>query len=371
MKGGRFLGSGTYGCVFSPPLLCKKQQKMSPGRVGKITLEPFAQQEVQIANRIRRVPFADHYFLLPEAELCELASEDKQTDPGVKECRDLAETQKDILDFHEMRQIIMPFGGVKQFYQLFDDGSLKPNSFDFFKFVSHMLEAGSSLLLAGVCHFDLHQGNLLMDSHKVIRILDFGLSFSGTGVNEIVVNGRWKRLRFGFEPDAAHPSIHNSEPPELTLMNAIRRNEYTVEMAIKLVILGKEVFKDMETYLGVSKQESAQDMLTFWSTSTSAQQRNYVKLWKTYWPGFDAWSIGCILLDTLKYLLVFPEFTQGAYKTQQSRVLATLRGLLDPNPRNRLDCMEALSLFDPGNAWLSRYGQAWLAVRKRQRAAQN
>ena len=367
MQGGRFLGSGTYGCVFTPPLLCKTKQGKTAGKVGKITLEPFANQEIQVANRIRRVPLAETYFLLPEPELCELAPEEKQRDPGLQECRAIMESQKDILDLYEMRQLTVPFGGVKQFYQLFDDGSLNPKRFDYFKFMKHMLEAGSTLLVAGVCHFDLHQGNLLMGNDKVIRILDFGLSFSGTSIDEITVNGRWKRLRFGFEPDAAHPSIHNSEPPELTLMNAVRRNEYTTEMAIKLIILGKEVFKDMEVYLGIPKDQSAKQIYKFWATSAAAQKKDFVALWKTYWPGFDAWSLGCILLDTLKYLLLFPEFTEGEYKTKQPLVLATLQGLLDPNPRTRLDCMEALALFDPGNPWISRFGRKWLAVRKQQR----
>ena len=64
MEGGRFLGSGTYGCVFSPPLLCKTKRGKTTGKVGKITLEPFAAQEVQVANRIRKVPLSENYFLL-------------------------------------------------------------------------------------------------------------------------------------------------------------------------------------------------------------------------------------------------------------------------------------------------------------------
>jgi hypothetical protein len=90
-------------------------------------------------------------------------------------------------------------------------------------------------------------------------------------------------------------------------------------------------------------------------------------LWKIYWPGFDAWSIGCLIMDILKSLLLLPEFTQGPYRTKKAAVLATLRGLLNPNPRDRLDCIEALALFDPGSAWIERFGKAWLLTRKRQR----
>ena len=73
-------------------------------------------------------------------------------------------------------------------------------------------------------------------------------------------------------------------------------------------------------------------------------------------------------MDVLKSLLLLPEFTQGPYKTRKASVLATLRGLLNPNPRERLDCIEALALFDPGNPWLARFGQKWLESRKQQRA---
>jgi hypothetical protein len=72
-------------------------------------------------------------------------------------------------------------------------------------------------------------------------------------------------------------------------------------------------------------------------------------------------------METLKFLLVLPEFANGEYKTKSNAVLATLRGMLAPNPKDRLDCVEALALFDPGNAWLARFGKKWLDARKQQR----
>jgi serine/threonine protein kinase len=367
MEGGRFLGSGTYGCAFTPPLLCKSDRKQRFGKVGKITSDVLAKQEIHVANRIRKVPLARNYFLLPEPESCKLAPEEVQTDPGLQTCRQDFEDHDEELRLDTMSQLIEPFGGTKPFYKLFDNQSFHPNHFDYFRFMRHILEAGSTLLLAGVCHFDLHPANMLVDKNKTVRILDFGISFTSDEINDITVNGRWKRLRFGFEADASHPSIHNSEAPELTIMNAIRRNEYTPTQAVQLVILGKSIFKDMETYLGISKQRSRESLEGFLSTSEAARSKNFVQLWKTYWPGFDAWSLGCILMDTLKASLLLPQFAEGPYKTRKTSVLAALRGLLDPNPRTRLDCIEALALFDPGNPWLSRFGWKWLQARKQQR----
>lgn len=366
MEGGRFLGSGTYGCAFTPPLLCDTRKQQS-GKVGKITLERFADQEIQVANRIRRIPLARNYFLLPEPESCDLKAEEQQKDPGIQECRDDFASHEDELELSEMKQIVMPFGGTTPFYELFRKQSLHPKQFDFLHFIRHMLEAGSILLLSGVCHFDIHPGNMLIDNHKVVRILDFGLSFPTSSISQTTLDGRWKRLRFGYEENAGHPANHNSEPPEITVMNAIRRNEFSVEKAVSLTILGKQVFGDMEKYLGISKESSRDDLIQFWTTSDLAKKRDFVKLWKIYWPGFDAWSVGCILIETLTNLVLLPEFIKGPFATKKTSVLATLRGLLDPNPRDRLDCIEALALFDPGNPWLNRFGQKWLAARRAQR----
>jgi serine/threonine protein kinase len=370
MEGGRLLGSGTYGCAFTPPLLCKRDSKRDYGKVGKITPDILAKQEILVANRIRKIPLSKNYFLLPEPELCELAPESKQKDPGLAECKEGFEKQDSELDLGEMRQIIEPFGGTTPFY-IFHQSLIKnPTALDFVSFMRHMLEAGSTLLLAKVCHFDLHPGNLLVDKNKTVRILDFGLSFPTDTIGDTVVDGRWKRLRFGFEADAAHPSIHNSEPPELTVMNAIHNNEYTVEMGCKLTILGKPIFKDIETMLGKSREENYREMLEFWRTSTFARKRNYVQLWKTYWPGFDSWSIASILLWTLQSLLYSSSFMMSDTAKKFKIIQTVLLHMLDPNLRERFDCIEALSLFDPGNPWLNRFGQKWLESRRQQRGIQ-
>lgn len=367
MEGGRFLGSGSYGCAFTPPLLCQDKKKKDYKKVGKITSEASAKQEVLIANRIRKVPLAAHYFLLPEPESCTPAPEEIQDEPGLQECRDDFERHGNELEIETMRQVTEPFGGITPFYALFDNQSLHPKRFNYFYFMRHILEAGSTLLLAGVCHFDLHPANLLVDRRKTVRILDFGLSFPTNAINDVVVNGRWKRLRFGFESDAAHPTVVNAEAPELTIMNAIRRNEYSIPDAVKMTVLGKEIFKSMEKYLGISRETSRDALLSFFETSQYARQKEFVKVFQTYWPGFDAWSIGCLLLDTLKALILLPEFQQGPFKTKKTSILAAIRGLLEPNPKERLDCIEALALYDPGSPWIARFGQKWLAARRKQR----
>ncbi len=267
-----------------------------------------------------------------------------------------------------MSQIFEPFGGAKTLYRFMDEKGLFSKQFSFTKAMTHLLEAGSIMLLAGVSHFDLHPGNFMVDKRQNIRILDYGNAFVASEISESTLDMRWKRLRFGFEQDASHPSIHNSECPELTIMNAVHQNKFTAEQAIKMTVLGKPVFKDMERYLGLPREAARDDLLTFFSTSDAAKHRNFMKLWKIYWPGFDSWSIGVILFDMFKQLLLYPGFLSGEYKVKHVSIKATLMGLLEPNPRDRLDCIEALYLFDPGNPWISRFGQKWLDARRKQRS---
>jgi hypothetical protein len=108
----------------------------------------------------------------------------------------------------------------------------------------------------------------------------------------------------------------------------------------------------------------------FWQTSQAASKENLVYFWKSYWIGFDSWALGTILLTVLMKQLTFKSFTESStWKDKRVPILTAIRGLLEPSPRSRIDAIEALSLLDPGNAWLSRFGGVvWLEKKEKQRA---
>ena len=91
---------------------------------------------------------------------------------------------------------------------------------------------------------------------------------------------------------------------------------------------------------------------------------DWLAFWKLYWPTFDSWSIGVCILETLQPLLFRLEFVDSAqWKQRGSNIKSILRGMVEPNPRKRLDCVEALKLYDPDNAWFETYGASWLEQR--------
>lgn len=367
MDGGRYLGSGTYGCVFTPPLLCKSQKPAHKSAVGKITIKMDGIQEIEAANAIRKIPLATNYFVLPEPESCEPLPLNKQTEK--KDELDLCFAPgRTALEYKNAIQIFEPFGGVLPFYKVLESSDLGPKRFDFFAFFRHMLEAGSTLLISGVCHYDLHPGNILVDGKGVARILDFGMSFTKDSIRDTLLENRWKVQVFGQENQIS-PHILNSEPPEITIMTAVREGKMSFHDALRNTVLGKPVFRSLEKILGQSRVSSAEEMRSFWMTSQACQEEDWVRFWQLYWPGYDAWSIGAIALSLIQMLMMNPEFTTSSpWKERQGAIKAAIKGLLHPSPRKRIDSMEALAVFDPENAWIRRFGGQWLEERKKQRA---
>lgn len=365
MEGGRLLGSGSYGCAFTPPLICRDGKKRQG--VGKITEKEDGLQEIAIANQLRSVPLVKNYFILAEPEPCSPANQKDQTDPDFRKCTPLFRQNNYRLSLKDSIQIFQPFGGTLPFYSIMDSNELHPKKFDFYGFMRHMLEAGSTLLIGGVCHFDLHPGNILLDKYGVPRILDFGMSFNGRNITRSTVDDRWKVLRFSVESNET-PVVLNAMPPELTVMTALHNRDYDVQDAITYTVAGKPLFRDMEKYLGIPKRRSYQELIDFWKTSNTTQKEDWVSFFKIYWTGFDSWSLASIFLAILKTLVSWRDFTEGEWQQKQRAVYATLRGMLEPSPRKRLDCIEALALFDPGNGWLERFGRKWLEHRKQQKA---
>ncbi|MCV6900666.1 hypothetical protein OE165_26895, partial [Escherichia coli] len=92
----------------------------------------------------------------------------------------------------------------------------------------------------GVCHFDIHPSNILIDDKGVPRLLDFGMSFLTKNINNNTLDSRWKVLDFN---ENYNEDILNLEPPEVTVINALRHN-YSLNNSIDLVCSNKPIFKD-------------------------------------------------------------------------------------------------------------------------------
>lgn len=348
MEGGKLIGQGSYGCVFNPPLLCKKKA-LDVSHVGKITTKDDVKREEGAYKVLNSIKNFKYYFLLPEAS-CSPKILNNQEEKDIDKCKFLQRVEPDTI-----KQMSMPFGGKDMFkYNL-----KSKNTLSYFTLMRHLLEAGSLMVLHGFVHYDIHGGNILIDNKNIARIIDFGQSFSKNEISLESISERWKVLT---------PS-YSAEPPEVTFLTAIDdNNKYTFEEALIELMPEKKVLHKIEKLLGVSLRTQLKDLATFFKTSQACRERDIVKIWKLYYPGFDSWAIGVLLLDTLNTLIFSYEFIESAeWKLKKSIVTDILRKMLHTNPKERIDCVEALSMLDPVNEIYMEYGVEWVEARQKQR----
>ena len=329
MKGGFLRGQGTYGCVFQPALLCRgSKNPTDPNKVGKITSYEDAKNELKIGKYLHTLPGYEKYVISAEPESCIPRAKSKQTDKDIDKCR-----FSEDLHLNTTVQIIMPWGG----YSL-NRINLDPGHFDFFKFMEDILAAGTFLVTNDTCHFDLGGLNVLVDKQVQARLIDFGFSFRPSQLNLETLNLRWREIDYEY----------NVETPEVTLMLIVHQGGLA-EDAIQQLKEKKTVVQLLQSVCSVSPDTWANELRQWTMTSQSFQQHNWLSCWKTYWPGFDAWGIGAILLNILEIQLRFESFiTSEQWKRRGPLVKLILTNLCRSHPAYRIDAAEALTVLTAG-----------------------
>jgi serine/threonine protein kinase len=353
-EGGKLLGQGSYGCAFTPPLKCrgkpKKGEDVVNKRVGKITTDLDSYWEVIISKRLAQNPLASNYFILSE-DICEVDTRKQQNEPELEKCLPI-EGEK----LTNFKQLSMPYGGLPLNMVKFNI-----EHFDIVGFMKHLLEAGAILLLSGTIHMDLHMANVVVDEYDVPRIIDFGLSVIPDKITKDVIDF------IKHEPDFTF----HQEPPEASLLWAILANA-TNESTTKEIIHQKKIFQIIRSVLGV--ENSAEDLTEFWLASKSLRAKDGLSFLKTYWPQYDAWSIGVVMLHLLRSLTFYRGFQNNRIYTSNKVALEKiLVSLLEANPMRRFDAIEALNELvktvpSAGESYvLNTFASEWIKTREQQR----
>ena len=337
--GGRILGEGVYGCAFDSPLKCKinKKTKIVKDKnsqlVGKLTSVYSAQHEFTISQQLVNIPDSEKYFALIH-ELCTPLPRSKQEEPDLNKCQFIQEQS-----LPNVSQITIPFAGrplrviPKTAKQI-----------DFFSLGRQLLEAGTLLILAKIVHRDIHFMNILVDSRKNARIIDFGLAWQP----DAITLANLDNLFLKFEPR------FTQEPPEVTCINGYNERVPN-HIILSRISDEKQVLSLKERIFGISKWDQIEELKRFLFSSESIRTRNAYAFYKLYWSKFDAWSIGAILLTVYSELLFDPQFEKmSEYKKNNARILDVIKGLCRTDPAHRLDCAEALAIWDPDSPILKR-----------------
>jgi hypothetical protein len=370
MEGGRLLAQGTYGCIFDPPLQCEsdgRKKAQGKGRdLGKITLKRDFVIEEEAAIRIRKIPnYLDYFLPIDVTTKCRPEPVKDQTDPDIWKCGYLRKEGYDVTDSVHVK---LKYGGIDSHHFVCDpvleDGCELPKKpLNWSMFMEHLLEAGAVLTLNQLVHYDIHRSNILVDPKTMKpRFIDFGQTFFAGEITNETLKERWKLIY----PNQRQREL---EPPEVTMAAFIRKGFSSVE-AYAQMMRYKEPLQKVETMLGLSRQTQGREFAEFWRDSGAAKSGDWVRMFKFYWPTFDAWNIGAVLLHLLEYCYYKKEVaTSGEFRAAESRFKEVLRGLLRMSPKRRLDCVEALNLWNPNNKIIQTdKAQEWLDARTKQRS---
>ena len=347
LRGGALLGEGTYGCIFNPPLLCKDETKLNKSKLGKITGPDDFLIEMEASKVLS--PLKLPYFILPDpGSAC--IPDMKQRDKDISKCKIIKRKS----DLETVIQFTMPHGGKTLYKRIVDFDLLKGTTTTYFDVFLQLLEAGAYLLANNYVHFDISINNVVISEKGQVSLIDFGQSFSPKAITPDILSLRRK----------VYDPISATEPPEITLTQA-PDGDYITD-----IIKNKTIFSSVTRTLGVRSIEQATELRTFWESSRVVEKKDWLALWKLYWPTFDSWGIGGCLLEALQPLLFKKDFVESAlWKSRGPTIKSILRGMLEANPRKRLDCIEALKLYDPDNAWFEMHGTTWIETREAQRVS--
>jgi serine/threonine protein kinase len=349
--GGKLIGKGAYGCIFNPPLVCLGQKKPRLGwktdKLGKMTDIIDIKNEIAAAKLFKSVPNAKHYCVLPELDsICKPSPMTTQKESGLAEC-DALERYGD----KNMMQYEVEYGGKTLKFRL-QTTDFAAADFPFFDFMGKLLEVGAFLALHGFIHNDLHNNNIVMGKGYQPRLIDFGRSYAYNAIDKRMV-------------EELSSVIYNPEiavvPPEITAHHGLN-DGIPLDTILKDLFSKKSGLINAEKVLGMSRGQQILDLKAFYENSRSAQAKDWVSFYKTYWSVVDSWAIGSDLLGILRRLVLSKQFTDSKeWQQKQAVVKDVLRGLLQASPKKRMDCVEALALYDPMNDLVSgASGKAWL-----------
>lgn len=172
LRGGKYIGKGTYGCGFAPPLRCEGEKVRKFGLFTKLMLTEEAEKEREKLRIIQPVDPDMKYILYP-VKICKVNKEvigPDNPENNVQSCN-LAEYPKD-LDLARAVQYID--GGIDLEKFVVEAYKVLP----IFQSLPNLFLGVYKIHKAGVSHNDIKPGNIVLkeqeDGTFITRLIDIG-----------------------------------------------------------------------------------------------------------------------------------------------------------------------------------------------------
>jgi serine/threonine protein kinase len=343
----KFVGRGSYGCVYKPPVRCQenvaisktknKSDKSLKKAVSKVFLSEDVFNEESKLNDLINELDPKNLFTIPIMKACTAHLMDTPQDADVK-CQG-------IFDSRKKKQLIMPDGG-KNFTQIASDPKNYGKASLFVKIFYSMgpiFDGLATIASKGYVHTDVKPDNLLFDGTKS-RLIDFGLLTKGNELyrdhNASILNWdyvwypaefkQWENVS-QIEDPQEHSAVMNYYLGDI--QSAVRDN---MEKGSMQKGFNYDTYIAVHKHMGVNAQDS---MKIFASELTILQNTGVYKYPDIFAHKVDSYSLGMSLLVCMCNMRLLPALinpsTPKAMRMTLQIIMAFLINIVDLNPFTR------------------------------------
>lgn len=184
-QGGKVIGSGGYGCVFRPALRCNGSRKRASKTISKLMLNKYVKREYMEITKflpiLQKIPNYKNYFIIEGANICQPApltrSDLSNFDVKCKVLRkrDINSTNINS-NLDKLSSLNLQDGGVELGTYIYSDLSLDGMKDLNMRMIELLVNGILPMNKYHVYHADIKEANIVVDTSKYVRLIDWGLS---------------------------------------------------------------------------------------------------------------------------------------------------------------------------------------------------